>query len=382
MIFIVLINPSLFGQTIEIGEDANQVKAMIEWSTRDKTGYDNYGNSRGNNVAWDVKYNDGQITDVIQCYTHQYLIEFRMFSSFCKHYIMKNGKLAYVLTQYEDISTKYLKDLLDKSYSDYKYGEYYFSKDYKHNSRVYLASNNNSTVEWRQTELNKLPKEIQNKISNILKRQQQAKEINKLQEEQGQGESLKDINQRIRKEQEQDSIMKVMEKEIESAPLTVIENLPFKMDEDFYINLLNNKSAFLQLKDTTAINNLLTESLKNKILALNRSTKLEEDYTFFYIGKYAFKDYKLEIFLYQYHGIGDQLKAQLNIRDKSGNILDTKEIGKYVDSELASFLTTCSIDNKGIISMKISKEKSSRNEKYQINTLGKIIKMQSINYGK
>jgi hypothetical protein len=45
-------------------------------------------------------------------------------------------------------------------------------------------------------------------------------------------------------------------------------------------------------------------------------------------------------------------------------------------------LTTCIIDDKGIISMKISKEKSSRNEKYQINALGKIIKMQNINYGK
>ena len=181
MSFITISFEFTFGQIVEIGQDADVVKSIVESSTRLRTGYDIYGNSKGNNVAWDVRYSDGHITDVIQCYTHQYIIEFRIHSNFCKHHMMENGKLAYVQTQYEDISTKNLKALYDQLYGDHKYGDYYFSEDYKHNSRIYLGSNNNATIEWRQTEPEKLPKElpkvIKDEIIRIFKDEQENQEI-------------------------------------------------------------------------------------------------------------------------------------------------------------------------------------------------------------
>ncbi len=136
------------GQTIEIGQDANYVKQLIEWSTRQRTGYDSYGNSKGNNVDWDVKYYNGQVSEVIQCYSQQYLIDFRTVADFCKHYIMENGKLAYVLTQYENISVSKLKEYYDRSYSDKKAGDLYFSDDYKNYSKIYLHQNGLATVKW------------------------------------------------------------------------------------------------------------------------------------------------------------------------------------------------------------------------------------------
>ena len=158
--------------------------------------------------------------------------------------------------------------------------------------------------------------------------------------------------------------------------------LPFKISQDLFNTLLSDKTKYEKIDDTDRINELLTTSLKNKLIALNHNPELTQDYSFFYIGTCSFKQFQLEMFVHQYHGLGDQLNAHLNIRDSNGEIIDTKEIGCYIESEMEYLLTTCIIDDKGIISMKISKEKSSRNEKYQINALGKITKMQNINYGK
>ncbi len=173
---------TLFGQSIEIGQEANVVKQFIQWSTQQKTGYDSYGKSMGNNVIWDAKYNNGQITDVIQCYSDQFIIDFRAVANFCRHYIMEYGQLAYVLTQYEDVSTEKLTEFYENNYGDYKNGDFYFSDDYKHYSKIYLANNGHATIEWRKTEPNKLPADLQAKIANKLKAQQEA-EAKKIREE-------------------------------------------------------------------------------------------------------------------------------------------------------------------------------------------------------
>ena len=173
MILIALIGyNTAAGQTIEIGMDANQVKQMIQWSTRDRTGYDSYGNSKGNNVAWDVKYFNGQISEVIQCYTNQYLLDFRITASFCKRYVMEKGVLSYILTQYENVSTEALKAEYGNDYSAKRIGDFYFSDDYQHYSKIYLAQNGLATVAWRKTEVSTLPANIKQSVQKQLAQKQ------------------------------------------------------------------------------------------------------------------------------------------------------------------------------------------------------------------
>jgi hypothetical protein len=152
-----------FGQTIKIGQEAENVKRLVEWYTRNSTGYDSYGNSKANNVVSDVKYFDGEISEVIQCYTKQFIIDFRISADFCVHYIMKNGKLSVITTQYENISVSKLKELFDKSYGDRKSGDLYFSEDYNNYSKIYLHKNGLATVEWCATNPNDLSAEINKK---------------------------------------------------------------------------------------------------------------------------------------------------------------------------------------------------------------------------
>jgi hypothetical protein len=189
---ILLSISTAFGQTIEIGQDAKEVKQIIQWSTQQRTGYDSYGNSKGNNVTWDAKYNNGQITDVIQCYSNQYLIDFRVSANFCKHYVMEYGQLAYVLTQYEDVSTEQLTEFYENNYGEYKSGKFYFSDDYKHYSKIYLANNGYATVEWRKTEPNELPADLKTKIANKLKAEQEA-EAKRIKEEEERKQKEKEI---------------------------------------------------------------------------------------------------------------------------------------------------------------------------------------------
>lgn len=184
------------GQTIEIGQDANYVKQLIEWSTRQRTGYDSYGNSKGNNVDWDVKYYNGQVSEVIQCYSQQYLIDFRTVADFCKHYIMENGKLAYVLTQYENISVSKLKEYYDRSYSDKKAGDLYFSDDYKNYSKIYLHQNGLATVKWAAAKQSDLPEKIRNDIRQ--KQQAEAKaEQERILAEQKEQEKEREIKSKV-----------------------------------------------------------------------------------------------------------------------------------------------------------------------------------------
>jgi hypothetical protein len=225
---ILLSISTAFGQTIEIGQDAKEIKQLIQWTTQQRTGYDTSGNSLGNNVTWDVKYNNGQITDVTQCYSNQYLIDFRVVANFCKHYIMEHGQLAYVLTQYEDFSTDQLNDFFNISYSDYKSGGLYFSEDYKHYSKIYLANNGYATVEWRKTKPNELPSNLKTKIESKLKAKQEED-----------AKRLKEEEERIQKGKEIKSKTYNLKEYDQTKYNSFVDNLRYSL-----IELLKSNSSF------------------------------------------------------------------------------------------------------------------------------------------
>lgn len=172
--------------------EASKVKQLIQWMTQQRSGFDSYGNSKGNNVDWDVNYNNGQITEVIQCYEDQYLIDFRFTASFCKRYIMEHGILSYILTQYENVSTETLKSKYENKNDNKRIGELFFSDDYQHYSKIYLAKNGMASIEWHKTELNSLPNNIKTQIQKKLKEKEE-EEIKKQEEEDAKKEKEREI---------------------------------------------------------------------------------------------------------------------------------------------------------------------------------------------
>ena len=85
---VLLVFGQAKSQTIEVGQDATQIKTLIEWTTKDHNKPDSYGNTSNSYWTWDVKYYNGQIEDVIQCYQDHYLIDFRVIANYCKHYVI------------------------------------------------------------------------------------------------------------------------------------------------------------------------------------------------------------------------------------------------------------------------------------------------------
>jgi len=159
----------LKSQTIEIGQDAEQIKRLIEWETKDHNKPDSYGNYSTSRASWDISYNNGQIMDVIQCIKNQFYINLRMNVDFCKHYIMDHGKLIYTLTQYENVSQERIIEVYDKLYEGTKVNNLYFDEEFEHYSKIYLSKNGYATVEFRKVELDKIPPNVKKEIE--IKRQ-------------------------------------------------------------------------------------------------------------------------------------------------------------------------------------------------------------------
>ncbi|MBA4283864.1 MAG: hypothetical protein C0432_06200 [Candidatus Puniceispirillum sp.] len=156
-------------QTIHIGQDGEQIKQIIELTTRSHNRPDSYGNRASSRAVWDVRYQDGQVSEVIQCFYNQYLVDFQIIADFCKYYVMNNGKLSYVLTQYENVSLSDLRKHFNNSYKERKVEDYYFSEDFRHYSKLYLHQNGLATVEWRINNPLNLPSSVKENLERKTK---------------------------------------------------------------------------------------------------------------------------------------------------------------------------------------------------------------------
>jgi hypothetical protein len=166
-------------QTVEIGQDAESVKRLIEWSTNEHNKPDSFGNYSSASVSSDVQYNNGVIMGVIQCYKNQFYVDLRMSVDFCKYYMMVNGKLAYILTQYENVSKEKIIEVYDRLYKDSKVNNLYFDEEFEYYSKIYLGKNGYATIEFRKAELDKMPANVKKEIEmkqNIIAQKKLEKE--------------------------------------------------------------------------------------------------------------------------------------------------------------------------------------------------------------
>lgn len=269
IMFLALNKCGLFSQ--EIGQSSKEIKQIIKYTTQLRTGYDTNGNSKGNNVTWDVKYYDGQIVYVIQCYVNQYLLDFGIITNLCKQYVMEDGKLAYILTQYEKLSLKKLKEVYDKSYGENKIGNIYFTEDTTHFRKLYLNSNGLATAEYRKTEISKLPNDVQKiiKEQELKKRKQQAER--KRQREKEMKLQLIEDEKRRKKEEEERLIQ-------------------LKKNKDDFLSLVDNLNyyfefEFLSIKPEIEFDDLICDGIKDIVPTKNKRKTIIFDIYFDGKGK-------------------------------------------------------------------------------------------------
>lgn len=143
-----------YSQTIEIGMDAKEVKNLIEYETNEHNHKDTYGNTSSSIWSSNVIYEDGRIKEVILCCSNEPIINWRIVTDFCKNYVMKDGKLDFIQTEYNKLSTGQLKSFLYQQYIyDEKTNSYViFIKDTTYCDKVYLDTTGLATIEFRKAD--------------------------------------------------------------------------------------------------------------------------------------------------------------------------------------------------------------------------------------
>ncbi len=152
-LFLIMTYFVALSQETYIGQDAQEIKYLVENGTR-----------YNSNTSWDIRYQNGKIADVILCFYKEYLVDVGITADFCKHFIMENNRLAYVITQYETLTLSQLIEAYNKLPNYIKIGDKYYDNDYKNYSIIYLHDNGLATIEWTKTNLDDLPKDVRNKV--------------------------------------------------------------------------------------------------------------------------------------------------------------------------------------------------------------------------
>lgn len=153
-------------QTIPLGKSAEEVAGMLKFQVS------SYYQARGNKtmqLSTNTKYANGQPVEVRLNVQNSYNIQLRKAVNFCDRYIVKAGKVVFLLSQYENISVKELEDLYNEISAETKVGNLYFTEDFQHFRKIYLSSNGLATIEYRKTELKALPIATQKVINEKLK---------------------------------------------------------------------------------------------------------------------------------------------------------------------------------------------------------------------
>lgn len=135
-----------------IGEKAENVLQAIEYMISNHNKVDYYGNSPNSIWSSDVDYNDGQIARVYLWYHNEAIINWGIVTDFCKIFVVQHDTIAYILTQYKELSIIQLKSFLGKQYPYDKKMNIYYVDDSTYYDKVYLGGNGLATIECRKAQ--------------------------------------------------------------------------------------------------------------------------------------------------------------------------------------------------------------------------------------
>jgi len=280
-------------QTIEIGQEAEYIKRLIEWSTKDHNRPDSYGNYSTTRIAYNVAYKNGEISDVIQCVKNQFNLDLKMPVIFCIHYLMVNGKLNSIITEYDNVSIEKLKTAYDRIHNGYIFNELYFEKDYEHFSKVYLSKNEKATIEYKKTELNALPVSLRKNIENKqISIREKTRKANLAQEEEAKKiEEAKKVTYDLEKYDKEvyssfktaikDRIKEYVDSKSKNILYRRVTNSPYEYhphESDMKYRFKNLYSAYYKLEDQSRpsqkIGNIYFAGTTNDIKSIKKFTLL------------------------------------------------------------------------------------------------------------
>jgi hypothetical protein len=157
---------------------------------------------------------------------------------------------------------------------------------------------------------------------------------------------------------------------------SIDNSFPFIIDKSTYDNIIIEDSEIPRIKEINKINKLLTPTLRQKLISVNKNKDILSDYSFVKIGDRKFKGFILELFAYLYEGEGIQMTVVLNVKESVSNkIIEQKEIAEYIETDFKFRFTNIEVTKNGKIKLNTFKDtKNPPTTKFvQINENGRIV---------
>lgn len=157
---------------IYIGQKSEEVLYFVNQASQTKGWY------------FEKQYNDGQLSEIIIYKPKQNHYDLDAFVESIEHIIInEKDQYAYSLSQFPELSLKYVKEKFDKYYSDYKIDDYYFTEDYQ-NFRKLSLTDGYATVLYAKAYIDSFPTSMKKEIEKRLKNsEQQTAEKEEIREE-------------------------------------------------------------------------------------------------------------------------------------------------------------------------------------------------------
>jgi hypothetical protein len=162
--FILLaISRQSYGQAVSLGENENVVYNTLYDRVK------SFNRSKGDHYdqTFTVNHSNGVTSEIIIRVKGGYLYDLALNSDYEIHYVMKDGLLDRISTQYENLSTEQLKAGFNKLYGEKRIGNYYFSNDYTSYKTIFLSNNGLATVEERSSYETHFPTLVKSKLDNL-----------------------------------------------------------------------------------------------------------------------------------------------------------------------------------------------------------------------
>jgi len=152
-LILISITTHCYAQAIALGNDENTVYNILY----DRVNSYNQSQGEHNLQSFDVIHNNGVTVEIIVSMKDGYFYDLGLNSDYAIHYVMKNGILDHIITQYINISAEQIRNRFSQLYGEKHIDKYFFSDDYKSFKTVILDNNGVTAVKEETTFNTKFP---------------------------------------------------------------------------------------------------------------------------------------------------------------------------------------------------------------------------------
>lgn len=167
---LILIQGIGFAQNIKIGDDAEYAKTLIEWSVSKQHKSNPFRDPLKPYWTSNSDYENGVLKSVTICKQKEFIHGLSGNIDYCETIIIKNKKVQYTITEFNNISLEDLKAFYKRFFYEDIINDLYFSYEFSNYYKFYVSHNGLATVECYETESSKLDRKILAQIELLKKK--------------------------------------------------------------------------------------------------------------------------------------------------------------------------------------------------------------------